>query len=73
MIIDVLTVEEQTELLKELTRAVLSGAMEVNFADRSIKYRSLKDMKQTIQDLQVALSPTSKKKTRVKLNYSKGL
>ena len=68
-----MTIEEKTELLSKLEEAIFSGVMEIEFSDRKIKYRSLKDMKSLRKELQEAITPSLKKKGSIVPTYSKGL
>ena len=68
-----MTLEQKQEMLSKLEEAIYSGVMEIEFSDRKIKYRSLKDMKSLIKRLNNEINPNLKKKCSIVPTYNKGL
>jgi len=68
-----MTLEQKQEMLNKLEEAIYSGVMEIEFSDRKIKYRSVKDMKSLIKTLKNELNPLQKKSNTIVPTYKKGL
>ena len=62
------------EQYNTLQAAIATGAMEVEYADNKVKYRSLAEMKQTLSDMKADLGLNTSRNSRVvRTQYSKGL
>ena len=58
--------------ITKLKKAIATGAQSVNYKDRSVTYRSLSEMKQTLNDMIKEVRGTSRKR-RVNPQYDSGL
>lgn len=67
-----LTPEEKQALLAELQEAYFSGVSKVRFKEREVTYRSLTEMKQVIDDLTVAITPTARRKRVIMTTFRRG-
>lgn len=59
---------EQYEALRD---AIAQGVLEVKYADKEIKYRSLREMQTLLQQMRNDLG-LNKKESRQKVGFSKG-
>lgn len=62
-----------TEALAELQAAIASGASKIQYRDKTIEYRSLKDMLATVDLMKRALGLLTDPHTRIYPTMSKGL
>jgi hypothetical protein len=56
-----------------LTKAIASGALRVEYADKRVEYRSLKDMLTLKSAMEIELGLTTKKSGRTSGRFDKGL
>ena len=59
--------------LTALEKAYAEGVLEIKYGDKTIKYRTLNEMRQAINDIKKSLGGSYKKKTRLTAVFSKGL
>lgn len=62
-----LTIEEKQDLLADLKRSFLLGALRVKAGDRDITYRSREEMKRIIDDLEAELDPGARPSSSARL------
>jgi hypothetical protein len=55
-----------------LQAAIASGALEVEYGDKRVKYRSLGEMQQLLSQMDAALG-TKKPSRRLRTSFSKGI
>lgn len=63
------TPEQLAAGIEELRGAIASGALNVKFGERSVTYRSLKELEQTLAQMTEAAAPASSPKRRIR-NYT---
>lgn len=71
IIIDTLTLDEKTALLRDLKEAYYSGATRIRFRERDVTYRSVAEMKTIIADLEkeVVIRP---RRTTILTTFGRG-
>ena len=63
--------EEKQMLLDELERAIYAGVLTIEYNDKRIRYRSLKEMQETVDKLKIELG-IAKKTSKCFANFNKG-
>ena len=62
--------------IDQLKRAIATGALRVQFKDRTVTYRSLKEMRETLSVMMADVAPQNRTKlgtVKVLSSHSKGL
>lgn len=68
------TLAEVKAMRKELAEAIATGAMQVKFADRTVQYRSLEEMRRTLalMDQAITAKNSGNPLRRILINSKKG-